>query len=458
MVIKRIREVVGDSMVIEIRMNGNDRAEGGITPEDAAMQALIMEDYVDMFHVSCGTRLDAHARPKMHPTCFVAPGHNVDGSVALKKAGVKKPIGVIGSIHDPYLAERILAEGKADYILMARQAIADPEWVNKIRAGREKDIRPCIHCDFCVDGGRRNALTTEVTILNDATFDNRCSVNPLVGQGSARVRAFRFHGRRRVAVIGGGIAGMQAALSAADKGHDVTLFEKRPFLGGQTAIYPEHLWFKKEIQALREYFIHQVRQHEDIKILLESEVSADMISKADYDAVVVAVGAEQTVPPIPGIHGKNVVMAWDVFGNEEKMGENIAIVGGGSVGCELGISLAEKGKKVTILEMGHFFAPKSEIAERMSLEEHMIKHAIQIHVDTTCTEITPEGVSAAGRDGGRKFFPADTVIISAGSTPLSELRDSFQGTAFDVINAGDCMGPANIRNATDSGWCAGNVI
>lgn len=108
--------------------------------------------------------------------------------------------------------------------------------------------------------------------------------------------------------------------------------------------------------------------------------------------------------------------------------------------------------------MGHFFAPKSEIAERMSLEEHMIKHAIQIHVDTTCTEITPEGVSAAGRDGGRKFFPADTVIISAGSTPLSELRDSFQGTAFDVINAGDCMGPANIRNATDSGWCAGNVI
>ena len=157
MVIKRIREVVGDSMVIEIRMNGNDRAEGGITPEDAAMQALIMEDYVDMFHVSCGTRLDAHARPKMHPTCFVAPGHNVDGSVALKKAGVKKPIGVIGSIHDPYLAERILAEGKADYILMARQAIADPEWVNKIRAGREKDIRPCIHCDFWC--GWRHAAT-----------------------------------------------------------------------------------------------------------------------------------------------------------------------------------------------------------------------------------------------------------------------------------------------------------
>ena len=417
-----------------------------------------MEEYVDMFHVSCGTRLDAHARPKMHPTCFVTPGHNVDGSVALKKAGVKKPVGVIGSVHYPDLAESILAEGKADYILMARQAIADPEWVNKVRAGREKDIRPCIHCDFCVDGGRRNALTTEVTILNDATFDNRCSVNPLVGQGSARVRAFRFNGRKRVAVIGGGIAGMQAAISAADKGHDVTLFEKRAFLGGQTAIYPEHLWFKKEILALREYFIHQVRQRQGIKILLESEVTASMISEANYDAVIVAVGAEQAVPPIPGIDGKNVVMAWDVFSNEDKMGENIVVVGGGSVGCELGISLAEKGKKVTILEMGHFFAPKSEIAERMSLEEHMIKNGVQVHVDCLCTEITPEGVAGKDQDGNNVFFKADTVIISAGSRPLAELRDSFQGTAFDVINAGDCMGPANIRNATDTGWCAGNVI
>ena len=283
-------------------------------------------------------------------------------------------------------------------------------------------------------------------------------MNPLGGQGSARVRAFRFNGRKRVAVIGGGIAGMQAAISAADKGHDVTLFEKRAFLGGQTAIYPEHLWFKKEILALREYFIHQVRQRDAIKVLLEAEVSADMISEADYDAVIVAVGAEQCVPPIPGIDGRNVVMAWDVFGNEDKLGQNVVIVGGGSVGCELAISLGERGKKVTVLEMGHFFAPKSEIAERMSLEEHMLKNGVVVHVDSLCTEITPEGVTATDKNGDKTLYKADSVIISAGSRPLEELRDSFRGTAFDVINAGDCMGPANIRNATDTGWCAGNVI
>lgn len=122
------------------------------------------------------------------------------------------------------------------------------------------------------------------------------------------------------------------------------------------------------------------------------------------------------------------------------------------------VSLAEKGKKVTILEMGHFFAPKSEIAERMSLEEHMNKNGIDVPVDTTCTEITPEGVHAVDKDGSKVTFKADTVIISAGSRPLEKLRDSFQGTAFDVINAGDCMDPANIRNATDTGWCAGNII
>ncbi|MGN1038759.1 MAG: FAD-dependent oxidoreductase [Mailhella sp.] len=458
MVIKRIREVVGDSMVIEIRMNGNDRAEGGITPDDAAQQALIMQEYVDMFHVSCGTRLDAHARPKMHPTCFVTPGHNIDGSEALKKAGVTKPVGVIGAIHTPELAERILAEGKADYILMGRQSIADPDWVNKIREGREKDIRPCIHCDFCVDGGRRNALTTEVTILNDATFDNRCSVNPLVGQGSARVRAFRDNGKKRVAVVGGGIAGMQAAVAAADKGHDVTLFEKRAWLGGQTAIYPEHLWFKKEIKALREYFIHQVRQREAIKVLLDTDVTPAMVSEADFDAVIVAVGAEQALPPIPGMDNEHVMMAWNVFGNEEKVGKKVVIIGGGSVGCELAISLAEKGRDVTVLEMGPFFAPKSEIAERMSLEEHMDKNGVKVLVNMLCTEIGNDGVAARAADGAVSLYQADTVIISAGSRPLEELRDSFWGTAQDVINVGDCMGPANIRNATDTGWCAGNVL
>ena len=214
-VIERVREAIGDDMIIELRMNGSDRMEGGITPEDAARQALLFEDLVDMIHVSCGTRLDASGRPKMHPTCFVPDAHNADASEALKKAGVKVPVGVVGNVHDPDLAERLLAEGKADYILMARQAIADSDWVNKVRENRVEDIRPCIRCDYCIDGGRRGSLTTEVNIRKDATFDCHCSVNPLFRQGAHKPRALRPTSKKRVAVIGGGISGMQAALSAA---------------------------------------------------------------------------------------------------------------------------------------------------------------------------------------------------------------------------------------------------
>ncbi len=457
MVIKRIREAVGDDMIIEIRMNGSDRAEGGITPEDAARQALLMEDYVDMVHISCGTRLDAHARPKMHPTCFVTPGHNIDGAEAVKKAGFKKPVGVIGSVHSAALAERFIAEGRCDYVLMARQAVADPDWVNKVREGREEDIRPCLHCDYCVDGGRRNALTTEVTILNDATFETKCSVNPLVGQGSARARAFRFTGRKSVAVVGGGIAGMQAAVAAADKGHDVTLFEQKDALGGQTGFYPQHLWFKKEVAAFRDYLITQVRKR-GIKVMLGVRVTPEWMAKANFDALIVAVGARQAVPPIAGVNGANVVMAWDVFGNEDKLGKNIVVVGGGVVGCELSIMLAERGHKATVVEMSPYFAATAEIADRMSLEEHMEKNGVELLVNTRCVEVTGSGVVVRDEKGHTRDINADNVIIAAGSVPLAEERDAFAGTAFDVIAVGDCMGPANIRNATDTGWCAGNVI
>ena len=457
MVIKRIREAVGDDMIIEIRMNGSDRAEGGITPEDAARQALLMEEYVDMIHLSCGTRLDAHARPKMHPTCFVTPGHNIDGAEALKKAGFKKPVGVIGSVHSAEMAERFIAEGRCDYVLMARQAVADPDWVNKVRENREEDIRPCIHCDYCVDGGRRNPLTTEVTILNDATFETKCSVNPLVGQGSARARAFRFTGKKSVAVIGGGIAGMQAAVTAAEKGHDVTLFEQKNALGGQTGFYPQHLWFKKEVAAFRDYLITQIRKR-GVKVVLGLRMTPELIARANFDAVIVAVGAKQAVPPIPGVDRALVVMAWDVFGQEEKLGKKIVVIGGGVVGCELSIALGERGHDVTVVEMTPHYAATAEIADRMSLEEHMEQHNVMLLVNTQCMEITDSGVVVRGKDGSMRAIAADSVILAAGSVPLAEERDAFSGTAFDVINVGDCTGPANIRNATDTGWCAGNVI
>ncbi|HIV66411.1 MAG TPA: FAD-dependent oxidoreductase [Candidatus Mailhella excrementigallinarum] len=452
-VIERVREAIGDDMIIELRMNGSDRMEGGITPEDAARQALLFEDLVDMIHVSCGTRLDASGRPKMHPTCFVPDAHNADASEALKKAGVKVPVGVVGNVHDPDLAERLLAEGKADYILMARQAIADSDWVNKVRENRVEDIRPCIRCDYCIDGGRRGSLTTEVNIRKDATFDCHCSVNPLFRQGAHKPRALRPTSKKRVAVIGGGISGMQAALSAAQRGHEVVLLEKSGKLGGQT-FFADHMWFKNRIRAFREYLITQIKKS-GVTVMMNVEATPGMIAEMDPDAVVVAVGGKPATPPVPG--AENARQAWDVFGREEELGKKVVIVGGGSVGCELAIHLAGKGHSPVILEMGAHLAPTAEISERMSILEFVEKNGIAARTSARCLEITDKGVTVEEKDG-KNFIEADDVILCTGTLPLAEVRDSFRDTAFDVISVGDCEKVGTIRTAVESGWNAGAVL
>lgn len=456
MVLKRIRAEVGHDLVIEIRMNGSDMMAGGITPEDAAEQALILSEEADMLHMTCGTRLDASSRPKMHPTHFLERAHNARASELAKKAGVRIPVGVVGSIHDPDLAERLLEEGRADYVLTARQALTDSDFVNKIREGRIEDIRPCLRCDFCLDGSKRGSLTTEVNIRKDSTYDRQCAVNPFWYQGIAKKRLIPPSARkRRVVVVGGGIAGMQAAITAAERGHDVTLYEKSDSLGGQTLL-SDVMWFKQEMKAFREYLVRQTYKA-GVHVLLNTEATPDLISAIDPDAAIIAVGAEQIIPSIPGLDGDNVFMSWDVFGHEDKLGKRIALIGGGLVGCELSIHLSGKGHDVTVVELGHFLASTAQISERMHLMEFMDKNNVTAIVDASAKKITPDGVAVRTRDEER-FIPADSVIISTGTRALADLRDSFRDTAFDVINIGDCVKASDIVNAVRTGWDAGAIL
>ena len=452
-VIKAIRKAIGYDMIIELRLNGSDKKEGGITPDDCAQQALIFQDEVDMIHVSCGTRLDARARPKMHPTCFVPEAHNADASEALKKAGIKIPVGVVGAIGSAATAEKLIAEGKCDYVLVGRQSLADPDWPNKVREGREEDIRPCIRCDYCLDGGRRSSHTSEVRISDTSTFDGHCSVNPFFRQGRYKLDALRPTRPKRVAVIGGGIAGMQAALTATERGHSVTLFEKSNCLGGQT-FFSDHMSFKSHIRALREYFITQMRKR-GVNILLNCEATKELIDKSDYDAVIVAVGGRQNIPPIPGIEGKHVIMAWDVYGKEQEFDTDTVIIGGGAVGCETAIHLAMSGcKNLTVVEMTEWLASSSQISERMSIEEQIELHGIHTCMESACIRITEEGVFIKNKGGEERLLKAKHVIVSAGTLAEVDIRDQFEDTAFDVINIGDCARVGTIRTAIESGWDA----
>ncbi|WP_298069298.1 FAD-dependent oxidoreductase, partial [uncultured Mailhella sp.] len=207
----------------------------------------------------------------------------------------------------------------------------------------------------------------------------------------------------------------------------------------------------EHVRKLRDYFICQIRKA-PVTVLLNTEATPQMIESANFDACIVAVGATQAVPPIPGI--ENAMPAWDVFGNEENVGKKVIIVGGGSVGCELSIQLGGKGHDMTVVEMTRWLAANSQISERMSLEEHMTLNHVKTMLETTCTRITDKGVYVTDKDGKENFLEADTVIVSAGSRALTAERDQFADTAFDVINVGDCDCVGTIRTAIESGWDA----
>ena len=455
MVLKAIRDAVGDDLLIELRLNGNDEVEGGILPEDAAQQVLILQEYADMIHITCGHRVDALSRPKQHPSNFFPMAHNAYASEIVKNTpGVHIPIGVVGAIYTPEVAEEVLAKGQADYVLMARSAMADPEIIKKAKEGREDDIRPCLRCNYCMDHGRREALTTELHLLSHPSYDRHCATNPLAFQSLSK-RDFPPAERvKRIAVVGGGVAGMEAALAAAERGHEVIVYEKTDKLGGQ-ALLSDVMWFKKEMKLFHEYLERQVRKRQNIIVNLNTECTPEIIDDLDPDAVIVAVGAEQIVPNIPGV--EKAVMSFDVFGHEEEnvKGKKVAIIGGGDIGVELGIYLNELGHECTIVEMGHYIAPKAQLTERISYLEWLEQEKVQTMVDTKCVEITDKGAVIEDADGNQKLLEADTVIIAVGTKSLVEERDKFIDTAFDVINVGDCVKASSIVHAVHTGFDAG---
>ena len=457
MALKAIREVVGDDLIIELRLNGSDEMEGGITPEDAAQQVLLLQDYCDMIHITCGTRIDVTSRPKMHPTNYCPTEHNAYASEIIRNTpGVHIPIGVVGAISNPERTEKLLAEGKADYVLMARAAIADNDWVAKVKQGREEDIRPCLRCDYCLDHSRRKAKVSgkELAMAAEVSFDRRCVVNPLSMQGASKKMIPAPTSSKKVAVVGGGVAGMNAAITAADRGHEVTLFEKTAILGGQACL-SDGMWFKKEMKAYHEWLERQVRKNSRINLLLNTEATPEMISDLNPDVAIIGIGAKQRIPDIPGI--EKAVMAFDVFGNEEALGKRVAIVGGGDIGCELSIHLSGLGHECTVISRSHFLAGKVELTERMSILQWMEKEKVTTLLDTAALEITNEGVRVKS-ENGESFIAADSVIVSVGTLPLAEERDAFKDVAFDVIYIGDCKKASNMQHAVETGFDAAWTI
>jgi 2,4-dienoyl-CoA reductase-like NADH-dependent reductase (Old Yellow Enzyme family) len=452
MVLEYIRERVGSDMLIEVRICGSEETPGGIEIGDTIAYIRMIEPLIDLVHISCGTMFNAVSRAEMHPSQFLGQGHNAPWSEQVKKTGIQIPVGVVGGISDPEVAEKILSDGQADYIVIGRATVADPDWSEKVRAGRESDIRPCIRCNRCIDAGSFTGVSTAVLRSNTSSRKSDCSVNPLFGLAGYKERLPTTKDKKLIAVVGGGPAGMQAALSAAERGHRVSLFERSGTLGGKL-LYADHVWFKKDLAKYRNYLAAQVMSG-DINVCLNTEATPSLLEKENFDAVIVAIGAAPVTPPIPGVGSKNVIQALDVFGKEYTLGKRIVIVGGGLAGCELSIHLSGKGHDCTVVEKLEHLAPDGQLSERLHVLKYMDLAKVMAYTGMNCTEITDEEVICSDADGHLRNFKADTVVLCTGMKPLATERDSFARSAYDVINIGDCAFVGNVRNAIHSGYDA----
>ena len=434
-----IHERCGRDFPIEFRISGTEFEEGyGI--DEGIEYAKALDGHADIIHVSVGVHGSGIGPGffKSYPNMFEQEGKNVRFAAEIKKHVSQSLVACVGGLSNPEYMEEIIASGQADIVAIARGLICDPDLPNKARAGRDEEIRHCLRCLSCFSN-----LFPSGRIL--------CALNPETGRELEAEKPLPVK-KQKVLVAGSGIAGMQAAVTAAKQGHDVTLCEKSDRLGGAITC-EENVPFKA---TLASYLKLQEEELEKagVRVRLNTEVTPAYAEKGGYDAVIAALGSEAVKPPIPGIDGSTVLDAETAYRNPELCGRRTVILGAGLVGTELAIYLHSLGKEPVILELARSMRADGAFMHASVVRIELEKRRIPVHFSTAAQRIDADGVTC--EDGC--FFPADTVVYATGRRPLYEEAAALSGTASSFAFAGDCAGVKNIMNATKTGWQAGRSI
>lgn len=435
-ILDAIRARVGSKLLIEVRISGTEFEEGGIDLEEGIRIGELIQDHLDILQVSAGMH-----NPKwmtwVHPCGFRPPMPNVCVAEAFKKTGkFHVPIVTLGAIDSLESAESIIADGKADLVTMARSLIADPELIHKGLKGKTEDVTPCIKCMRCHDS----------TVYG---HHFQCAVNPTAGLEASLNKLVQEPGEcKKVAIIGGGPAGMKAACVAADRGHQVTLFEATNRLGGMLH-YAGYFSFKYPVKDYMNWLIGQVNKR-PIDVKLGTKATPETVQ--GYDAVLVAIGAEPLILPVPGVEQAKVAI--ETLGHEEELGDSVILIGGGQVGCETALHYAKLGKKVTVMEMQSELAPdasttgRNELLTEIAAEPNFIPLTGAKCVSLTATSVTYE------KDGKQETITANSVVLSAGMKAKTQEADSFIGTALAFAEIGDCVRARTVEYATKEAYYA----
>ena len=433
-IVENIKSKIGNDFPLTVRLSGTDYEPDGFGIEETIQVARKMEIMgLHAIHVSGG---DHHQMIHQVSPMAIPIGHNVWAAEAIKKE-LKIPVIASGSITTPELAEDIIASGKGDYVGLGRPLWADPDWPKKAEAGHPEDIRPCIRC---------NEGCLERTFFKFRAVT--CGVNPTVGR-EKDLALTPAQNKKRVVIIGGGPAGMEAARVCGLRGHEVTLFEKRK-LGGllNEAAVPE---FKSDIRLFVDYLRHQM---EKLNInVVNKQVVVDNLNHGQFDVAIVATGSQPIKPKIEGIDRSTVYDAVDILNNQAQVGRRIAVIGAGMVGTEVALYLAGQGKKVTLVEMLEEIMHDCAVTDKLAYAEMMKKTDITVLTSHILKEIDDKGAIVINQDGVETHIPVDNIVIAVGYKSINGLTDQLRSdTNMEVFEIGDCIKPGKIFDAVHTAY------
>jgi 2-enoate reductase len=439
-IISAIRKAVNRDFPIIYRFGLTHYFDGGREIEEGLEIVQRLERVgVDAFHIDAGcyeTRYWAIPPPTQPPGCMVNLAEMV-------KKIVKVPVIAVGKLGDPGLAEMVLQEGKADFIALGRPLLADPDWANKVREEIREDIRPCIGCyEGCL-----------IRIYKKKYIS--CAVNPQTGME----REFAIEPaekKKNVLVLGGGPGGMEAARVAALRGHSVTLWEKSKALGGHLvpASVPD---FKRDFKSLIHYQSAQIKNL-GVAIELNKEATPKQILEMEPEVLFVATGATPMIPEIPGVRKEKVVTAIDVLWGKKDVENTVVVIGGGLVGCETALYLAQKGKNVSIVEILDNILGDVFIAIQMHLQELLANAGAKIFTETNVLEIREEGLLVADKKGGKRLVAGDTIVLATGMKHQENLFEDLECHIPEVYFIGDRVEPRKVLNAIWEGFRLARLV
>jgi 2,4-dienoyl-CoA reductase-like NADH-dependent reductase (Old Yellow Enzyme family)/thioredoxin reductase len=436
-----IKQKCGKDFITEASICGAETA-GGFMLEDTIEYARMFAGHIDLLQVRAADMDEAH------PTGFLRnPTPFLYMAEAIKKSGAAIGVVTIGGYQDPDICEEVIATGKADFIGMSRGLISNPEYGRLAYEDRGEDIVPCLRCNACLRSSNADPLISV------------CAVNPTWGLEHKIERMITLPGKKKkIAIAGGGPAGMEAALVAAARGHEVIIYEKSNALGGLLKT-TDNVSFKWPQRDFKNYLIRQIAKSK-VRVCLNTEATPDMLKDGEYDAILAALGSEPIIPQIPGAGGKNVVTAPDVYENEAALAKKLVIIGGGEVGVETGMHLAENGHDVTLIEAldklapnappAHYYGQFRDAWEKLPNFKYILK--------ARCESIRANEVTYSDAYGAEHSIEAGSVVLAVGMKPKNDLSLKFYGAADRFFMIGDCNGVGNVQKVMRNAFSVASML